>query len=156
MSRPRSPRPAPPPLAEDGYDVTEQVGYLLRRAYQRHVALFQAEIPDSQLTAAQFATLCAVRDLGPCSLNDIVKRTAIDQATIRGVVDRLATRALLSVAAHQRDGRKREIVLTPQGTALVAATVPFAQRVTEHTFGDFNPAERLALVYLLRRMSELD
>ncbi len=153
-SRPRSPQPQPP-AARDGYDVSEQVGHLLRRAYQRHVALFQSEIPDSQLTAAQFATLCAVRDLGRCSLNDLVKKTAIDQATIRGVVERLATRGLLAVADHRHDGRKRELSLTPAGTDLVAATVPFAQRVTERTFGDFNPAERQALVYLLRRMADM-
>ncbi len=154
MRRPRA-APAVPSVADDRYDVTEQVGHLLRRAYQRHAALFQSEIPDAHLTAAQFATLCAVRDLQPCSLNDVVKRSAIDQATVRGVVDRLAARGLLRVAAHQRDGRKREIVLTPEGQALLAATVPFARRVTEQTFGDFNPAERLALVYLLRRMSAM-
>lgn len=156
MSRTFDPPSALPTADDGGYDVTAQVGHLLRRAYQRHVALFQSEIPDSQLTAAQFATLCAVRDLGACSLNDVVKKTAIDQATVRGVVDRLATRGLLSVADHQHDGRKRELSLTPAGAELVAATVPFAQRVTDRTFGDFNPAERLALVYLLRRMSEME
>lgn len=151
---PRTP-PAPPREPPNDYAVTEQVGHLLRRAYQRHVALFQAEIPDSQLTAAQFVTLCAVRDTAGCSLNDLVKRTAIDQATVRGVVERLAARGLLTVSAHQRDGRKRELALTDAGAELVAATVPFAQRVTERTFGDFNPAERLALVYLLERMADM-
>jgi DNA-binding MarR family transcriptional regulator len=147
--------PAPPHDPSTDYAVTAQVGHLLRRAYQRHVALFQSEIPDTQLTAAQFVTLCAVRDMGGCSLNDVVKRTAIDQATVRGVVDRLAARGLLTVSAHPQDGRKRELALTDAGAELVAATVPFAQRVTERTFGDFNPAERLALVYLLQRMAEM-
>ncbi|CAN7671513.1 MarR family winged helix-turn-helix transcriptional regulator [Pseudorhodoferax sp. LjRoot39] len=151
---PRKP-PAPPHDPGADYAVTAQVGHLLRRAYQRHVALFQSEIPDAQLTAAQFVTLCAVRDMGACSLNDVVKRTAIDQATVRGVVERLAARGLLTVSAHQRDGRKRELALTDAGAELVAATVPFAQRVTERTFGDFNPAERLALVYLLQRMADM-
>ncbi|KQP18299.1 MarR family winged helix-turn-helix transcriptional regulator [Pseudorhodoferax sp. Leaf267] len=151
-------RRTPPDLLPDSsadYAVTDQVGHLLRRAYQRHVALFQSAIPDSQLTAAQFVTLCAVRDMGGCSLNDVVKRTAIDQATVRGVVERLVARGLLTVSAHQRDGRKRELALTDAGRQLVAATVPFAQQVTDRTFGDFNPAERLALVYLLRRMAEM-
>nr|WP_326541391.1 MarR family winged helix-turn-helix transcriptional regulator [Pseudorhodoferax sp.] len=150
------PRPEPSATDETGEDAIAHVGHLLRRAYQRHVALFQSGIPDAQLTAAQFATLCAVRDLGAGSLNDVVKRTAIDQATVRGVVDRLATRGLLSVTDHQHDGRKRQLSLTPAGAALVEATVPFARDVAERTLGDFNPAERLALVYLLRRMSLMD
>ena len=47
-----------------GYRFTDQVGHLLRRAYQRHVAIFQETVPDAQLTAAQFVVLCAVRDRG--------------------------------------------------------------------------------------------
>ena len=34
------------------YDFTQQIGYLLRRAYQRHTAIFQQTVPASQLTAA--------------------------------------------------------------------------------------------------------
>ena len=32
------------------YRVTDQVGHLLRRAYQRHTAIFQAVVPASQLS----------------------------------------------------------------------------------------------------------
>src|SRR4051812_959331 len=42
------------------YVFTEQVGYLLRRAYQRHLAIFQANAGDPQITAVQFSTLCAL------------------------------------------------------------------------------------------------
>ena len=77
---------------QDGYHFSDQIGHLLRRVYQRHAALFQQYIPDSQLTAAQFVVLCSVRDNKGSSLADIVKATVIDQATIRGVVDRLKQR----------------------------------------------------------------
>ena len=79
----------------------DQIGHLLRRVYQRHTALFQQYIPDSQLTAAQFVVLCSVRDNKGSSLADIVKATVIDQATIRGVVDRLKQRELVQVE-HDR------------------------------------------------------
>jgi DNA-binding MarR family transcriptional regulator len=146
-----------PPTAapEELYDVTAQVGHLLRRAFQRHTALFQQEIPAGQLTAAQFAALCAARDLGACSLSDLMQKTAIDQATIRGIVERLANRALVSVEGDRNDGRKRVIALTPAGNALLDATVPLARSVTEQTFGDLNPAERVALVFLLRKMCSM-
>ncbi|MBN9324140.1 MAG: MarR family transcriptional regulator, partial [Delftia acidovorans] len=82
---------------QDGYHFSDQIGHLLRRVYQRHTALFQQYIPDSQLTAAQFVVLCSVRDNSGSSLADIVKATVIDQATIRGVVDRLKQRELVQV-----------------------------------------------------------
>ncbi|RII82870.1 MarR family winged helix-turn-helix transcriptional regulator [Neopusillimonas maritima] len=138
------------------YDFSEQVGHLLRRAYQRHIALFQQTIPDTQLTAAQFVVLCAVKDSGACSLSEIVKRTAIDQATVRGVIDRLKARKLIAVRHDDVDRRKVLVSLTPVGMDLVGTMVPFAFEITEKTFNGFNPAERLALVYLLNKMCETD
>lgn len=138
------------------YDFSAQVGHLLRRAYQRHTALFQQIIPDTQLTAAQFVVLCAVRDSGACSLSEIVKRTAIDQATVRGVIDRLKVRKLIAVRHDEADRRKVLVSLMPSGLELVLSMVPFAFEITEKTFAGFNPAERLALVYLLQKMCQAD
>lgn len=139
-----------------GYDFSAQVGHLLRRAYQRHTALFQQSIPDSQLTVAQFVVLCALRDHGGSSLSDIVKATVIDQATIRGVIERLKSRDLVQVDLNPDDRRKVLVSLTPAGTAMVKEMEPFAHTITERTFGPLNPAERVALTYLLRKISDLD
>ncbi|MGU4701496.1 MarR family transcriptional regulator [Burkholderia cepacia] len=144
------------PASADSYDFHDQVGHLLRRAYQQHVAIFQEAIPDSDLTSAQFVALCAVREIGACSLNDIVKATAIDQATIRGVVERLKARALIHVTHDPSDGRKLLVQATQSGLALIERTVPFAKQVTERTFGRLNAGERVALTFLLRKMTGID
>ena len=136
------------------YLFSDQIGHLLRRVYQRHTALFQQYIPDSQLTAAQFVVLCSVRDHGASSLADLVKTTVIDQATVRGVVDRLRQRELVHVDHDPTDRRKVVINLTPIGQALVQQMEPFGQQITESTYGKLNPAERLALNFLLTKMLE--
>jgi DNA-binding MarR family transcriptional regulator len=143
-------------MARQDFDFTEQVGHLLRRAYQRHVAIFQQTIPDSQLTAAQFIVLCAVRECGSCSLSEIVKATAVDQATIRGIIERLKLRKLILVSHDPDDRRKTLVTVTGAGQALVDKTIPFVELISEQTYGNLNPAERVALVYLLRKMSEVD
>jgi DNA-binding MarR family transcriptional regulator len=140
------------PSNKDDYDFHDQIGHLLRRAYQHHVSIFQEAIPDTDLTSAQFVTLCAVKEKRSCSLNDIVKTTAIDQATIRGVVERLKARSLIQVMHDPSDGRKLLVRATPSGLALIDRTVPFAKEVTERTYGSLNAAERVALVFLLRKM----
>ena len=137
---------------KDGYLFSDQIGHLLRRVYQRHTALFQQYIPDSQLTAAQFVVLCSVRDNGASSLADLVKATVIDQATVRGVVDRLKQRELVQVDHDPIDRRKVVINLTPIGQELVVQMEPFAKQITESTYGNLNPAERLALDFLLTKM----
>ena len=137
---------------EDNYDYTQQVGHLLRKVYQRHVAIFQQHVGDSQITAVQFITLCALRDHGPSAQNDLVRYTAVDQATIRGVVERLKARDLVSLGPDPTDKRKVIVMLTEPGQALIQQTTDNAVRITEMTYGQLNPAERVALVYLLRKM----
>ncbi|HAT4519779.1 MarR family winged helix-turn-helix transcriptional regulator [Serratia marcescens] len=138
----------------ENYHFTEQVGHLLRKVYQRHVAIFQQNVGDSQLTAVQFITLCAVRDMGPSSLTELVQVTAVDQATIRGIVERLKARDLITVTPDPVDRRKVVVGLTDAGGALLAETVPQAAKITELTFGTLNPAERIALIFLLNKMLE--
>lgn len=143
------------PSPDDSYDFHDQIGHLLRRAYQRHVAIFQDFIPDSDLTAAQFVMLCTVKEMGGCSLNDVVKTTAIDQGTIRGVADRLKSRGLLAVAPDSTDRRKLTLRITSKGLSLIEKTIPFAKDVTENTYGDLNQGERIALLFLLRKMMSM-
>lgn len=149
-----SPVPMTKKTVSAQYHFSDQIGHLLRRAYQRHAAIFQQHIPDSQLTAAQFVTLCAIRDLETCSLSDIVKVTAIDQATIRGIVERLKARGLIELSHDEADRRKVLVSLSKSAATLVADTVPFAAQISEATYGNLNPAERVALVFLLRKMIE--
>ncbi|BEO42309.1 MarR family transcriptional regulator [Serratia marcescens] len=138
----------------ENYHFTEQVGHLLRKVYQRHVAIFQQNVGDSQLTAVQFITLCAVRDMGPSSLTELVQVTAVDQATIRGIVERLKARDLITVTPDPIDRRKVVVGLTDAGAVLLTETVPQAAKITELTFGTLNPAERIALIFLLNKMLE--
>lgn len=137
---------------ESAYVFSDQIGFLLRRAYQRHMAIFQANTGDAELTSVQFSTLCALRDKGPQSQSELVKATGVDQATIRGIIDRLKTRRLVSLAKDQVDGRKVIVALTATGVAMLDRMIPRAAEITELTFGSLNPAERTALIFTLRQM----
>lgn len=101
------------------YDVTEQIGHLLRKAGQRHTAIFQHYVGDNQLTAIQFVTLCALRDHGPSSQTELVEATAVDQATIRGIIQRLKSRDLIELAPDKDDRRKVIVELTQEGLDLL-------------------------------------
>ncbi len=142
----------PDPAADEDYRVTEQIGHLLRRAYQRHLAIFQANASDEQLTSTQFVTLCALRDHGPSNQTELVRATGVDQATIRGIVDRLKRRRLVEFLADAQDRRKVVVILTQDGERVLEDMIPSARRISELTMGDLNPAERVALLYTLRKM----
>lgn len=139
--------------AEQNYDFTEQVGHLLRRAYQRHTAIFQKQSSDKQLTSIQFVTLCTVMDRGPSSLVEIVNATAIDPATVRGVISRLNARDLITLSRDPGDQRKVIVEITDAGRALVADMVPRAKHISELTMGRLSQPEQVALTMLLKKMN---
>lgn len=138
---------------DSSYDFTKQIGYLLRRAYQRHTAIFQQTVPESRLTAAQFVVMLTVRDRGPCEIGPIVQHTAIDEASLRGIVERLKWRRLLDAEHEPGDARRMLVSLTAAGREMLEQTVPFAHEITELTYGDLTETERTTLVALLRKMS---
>ena len=136
------------------YNFKEQVGHLLRRNYQRHLAIFQAFADEKQLTSVQFVTLCAISDYGPSSQAQLVNSTAIDQATIRGIISRLEERKLIKLSADPLDKRKVVASLTGQGRQLLEKMIPSAREITVETVAPLNPAEREALMFLLRKLIE--
>jgi MarR family transcriptional regulator, lower aerobic nicotinate degradation pathway regulator len=142
----------PPPEAID-YEVSEQIGHLLRKAYQRHLAIFGQTIGDPQLTAVQFAVLSASRRLGPSSMSDLGKATAIDAATVRGIIERLKGRELIALTTNPSDRRKTTVELTEAGRELVERITPTAQRASELTMRDLNEVERVAALMLLRKLA---
>lgn len=142
------------PAPENGYHVTDQVGHLLRKAYQRHLSIFQTNASDPDLTSVQFVTLCALHDLGPSSQVELVKATSVDQATIRGIVERLKARGLIDLSKDEADGRKVVISLRPKGEALLQEMYPQAYVISEKTMSRLNAAERVALLYLLRKIAD--
>lgn len=149
-----APRGIADPVAR--YDVSEQIGHLLRKAYQRHLAIFSQTIGDPQLTAVQFAVLSANRRLGPSSMSDLGKATAIDAATVRGIIERLQARGLIELQTNPEDRRKVVVQLTATGNALVEQVTPTAARISELTMSDLSEVERVAVLYLLRKLSAPD
>lgn len=138
------------------YRVTEQVGHLLRRAYQRHMAIFQSVVPESRLSAVQFVVLCTVCDRPGATIHDIVAATALDEPAVRGIAERLKWSDLLTMEHEPGDKRQARVTLTEQGRRMVEETKPHAQQISDLTFGDLDAGERQQLVALLRRVSGVD
>jgi DNA-binding MarR family transcriptional regulator len=139
--------------AKTAYELSDQIGHLLRRAYQRHTAIFQRRISDLDVTAIQFAVLVAIRDGGIMPLTRVGAATAIDPATLRGVISRLSERDLITSQHDEEDRRQRLVSLTPAGRDLVDRLLPDALEITRETLSPLNPAEILAVGFLLKKLT---
>ena len=135
------------------YDFTKQVGHLLRKAYQAHIAIFQEMCADRQLTAAQLAVLCALRDNGASSLTEIGNKVVMDPATVRGIAERLMERKLIALTTDKSDRRRVIANLTKRGQQLLVRVIPSALSISEQTMRSLNAAEQVALLHLLNKLS---
>ena len=134
------------------YRLEDQVGYWLRRAYQRHMAIFASAMSDLDLTSMQFAALVKLSELKAVSQTELGRLTGMDRATISGVVARLKRRELVLYKPDPLDKRSRIIALTDAGEALLADAMQRIERVTEQTLEPIEPGERESLRAILQRM----
>ena len=139
--------------AADGYVLEKQIGHLLRRAHQRASAIFLAELGEPQgITPTQFAALVKLSDLGEQSQNELGRLTAMDPATIQGVIRRLAARRLIERSGDPGDRRRTRLRLTPRGRALVERAIPLGVRVSAKTLSPLSASERERFLRLLEKL----
>ncbi|WP_132551815.1 MarR family transcriptional regulator [Rhizobium azibense] len=133
------------------YVLHEQIGFFLRQANQRHVAIF-ASIINDKLTTTQWAALTKLKEIQPCSQNRLGRETAMDAATIKGVVDRLVKRGFVSTLPDSNDARRLVLSLTGDGLEAISHNVVAALTVSEKTLSPLTAGERLMLLELLRKI----
>jgi len=142
----RSIKPAKPP-----YVLDEQVGFILRQVWQRHSAIFSRDI-GTNLTPTQWAALSKLAETGACSQNQLGRLTAMDVATIKGVIDRLTARGLTETSQDPEDGRRLLVSLTRAGQQLAEKVAPNALAITRETLAPLDAKERETLMALLNKL----
>jgi MarR family transcriptional regulator, lower aerobic nicotinate degradation pathway regulator len=138
-------------LRQMPYVLDDQIGYILRRVTQRHLLIFSETIPS--ITTTQFAVLARLEQLGPLSQNLLGRETAMDAATIKGVVGRLAKQGLVETSADPTDRRRLTVMLTGQGRALYTSSFDAALLVSAQTLSPLKPSERTTLLALLAKLT---
>jgi DNA-binding MarR family transcriptional regulator len=136
-----------------GYVVEDQVGFLLRRANQRHTSIFLDGMTEAGLTPTQFTALVKIVELGGITQNHLGRLSAMDPATIQGVVRRLMDRGLVTRAAEPLDRRTIVLAPTKAGVELAARAVIAARRITQATLEPLTANEQHLLLSLLRRLA---
>ena len=136
-----------------GYALDDQAGFLLRRAHQRHAALFLEAMAGFDLTPTQFTALVRVVERGKVGQNQLGRLAAMDPATIQGVVRRLLARGLLQSRADPIDRRATILAPTAAGIALAAQAVAVGRRVTEATLAPLTASERRVLLKALGKIT---
>jgi MarR family transcriptional regulator, lower aerobic nicotinate degradation pathway regulator len=147
-----TPTPRRSARASRRYILDQHVGFILRQVVQRHIGIFTKKMLDG-ITPTQFAALAKLAEVGPCSQNRLGRLTAMDAATIKGVIDRLTKRRFTEVRPDPEDARLLMVQLTPRGRRVIERATVEAFEITEETLAPLNGRERTALLALLRKLT---
>src|ERR1700726_3609812 len=150
MARSISPKRSIKP-SRPAYILEEKIGFILRQVWQRHATIFAREI-GINLTPAQWAALAKLTETGPCSQNQLGRLTAMDVATIKGVIDRLTARGLTETSPDLEDGRRLLVSLTRAGQQVVEKAAPNALLISKETVAPLDAKEREMLMVLLDKL----
>lgn len=134
-----------------GYRLQDQIGFILRKAHQRHVAIFASRIGD--LTPPQFAALAMLAEVGETSQNQLGQLIAMDAATTKGVVDRLRAKGSVAIKADPGDKRRLLVALTPEGRSTFDSLRPLARQISATTLESLSRKDADQLVRLLSRIA---
>jgi len=133
------------------YALDAQVGYILRRVTQRHLAIFAQAIP--QITTTQFAVLARLAEMGPLSQNHLGRATSMDAATIKGVVDRLVRQGLAATTPDPEDRRRLTVSLTDAGRTLFHDLAATGLEVSARTLEPLSEADQRLFLRLLSQLT---
>jgi DNA-binding MarR family transcriptional regulator len=135
-----------------GYRLEAQIGYVLRRAHQKATGIFNAVMGEFGVTPTQFAALAKLDDVGRVSQNELGRLTAMDPATIWGVVNRLIRQGYVAQSPDPGDARLVMVELTDAGRKATLRMKAVAAEVSRETLHPFTDEEAKQLLALLGRL----
>jgi DNA-binding MarR family transcriptional regulator len=133
------------------YWVDDQPGFLFRLVLKRHTTIFTDSMVGG-LTPPQFTVLARLIEIEPTSQNYLGRLVAFDQATIKGIVDRLEKRHLVEVRPDPSDKRRHIVVLTTKGRKLAETAIEVAKDITKRTVIPLSSGEQKCLIRLLKKL----
>jgi len=100
----------------------------LRRAARAVTQLYDDALAPIGLRVTQLSLLRTLQRHGTLRIGELADRNLLDRTALSRNLDPLAERNLVAIVAG-RDARTREVTLTRQGIAAIAAAAPHWERV---------------------------
>jgi DNA-binding MarR family transcriptional regulator len=132
--------------------ISNSVGFLLAKAYQRACALYKEKFDNYCLTPQQFGLLRFLWEEDGITQIELSSRSQIDRTTIGGLIDRLEQSGLVQRLTHPEDRRAYRISLTEAGKGLEKELTPLAEELHRAILAPLTPEEAKSLVAILRKL----
>ena len=129
-------------------------GHLIRRAQQVSTAIFADECAAFDLTAVQYAALCAIEANPQIDATRLSSLIAFDRSTIGDVLERMEAKGWIFRMSSAQDRRIKLVSLSREGVKLLRQVGPAVGRVQERLLAPLAPDDRVTVVKLLSQLAE--
>lgn len=129
-------------------------GHLIRRAQQRHLALWQEHV-STDVSSVQYAALTILERSPGASQSDLGAELDLDRSTIADLVARMERHGLIERIPHPSDRRRYALSLTDAGSAELRRLRPLVHMVNATLTQGLSTEEQTTLRALLRRICTL-
>lgn len=130
----------------------QRPGFLLRRAHQISVAIFEKECAAVELTPAQYGVLNVLGNSSGIDQSRLSRSLGLDRVTVLRVAKGLEARGLISREPCAEDARRLSLSLTQEGRALLEQAQPAVRKAFESLASPFSARELDALTRLLNKL----
>ena len=124
--------------------------FLLAKASQKSQNYLKTRLKPLGLTAVQALVLEALLEEDGLTAGDIGKRLVLDNATLSGVLDRLADSQWILKRTDAEDKRVLRVFLAPKAIAMEPQLVQERDAANDEILEGFSMEERIVLKRLLR------
>ena len=112
-------------------------------------------VQEVGLTWPQLATLRAAERLGPCSIGALARAVHLGQATLTGIIQRLARAGCVQRSPHEQDGRSVNVTITSVGRSLLKKAPSLLQDRFHRELAKLKDWERFQTLASLQRIAEM-
>ena len=126
-------------------------GSLIRRAQQRHVALWMREV-STDVTSVQYAVLLVLEQRPGVSQRELGDELDLDRSTIAELAARMVRNGLVERISDPQDKRRNTLFLTTTGRELLAELKPRVGNVERVLTQQLSATERDTLRQLIDRL----
>lgn len=106
----------------------QRPGFLLRRAHQISVGIFEEYCRPLGLTPPQYGVLVLLNASPGSDQSSLARAMGFDKVTTLRLVRGLEERHLVHRALSQRDRRQHQLTLTEAGKALLQSCLPMVEK----------------------------
>ena len=148
---------APPLPADDGalQDAAllyRRPGFLLRRAHQISVAIFESACADLGITPAQYAVLVVLRADATLDQSSVARAIGLDKVTVSLLLRGLEARGLVERRPVPDNRRKLALTLTPAALELLQRSRAPTETAYEKLMAPLDGAQRQQLIDSLQQL----